>query len=56
MKTKIKLVVMLIFMVPIVLGQFEVEYTKNPDFTSPSKLWVVTYFTDLTDTKGKLFS
>ena len=46
---------MLIFMVPIVLGQFEFEYTKNPDFSSPNKLWARTIFTDATDRISKLF-
>lgn len=46
---------MLIFMVPIVQGQFVIEYTKNPDFTSSSKLWGWSNYTDATNTISKLF-
>lgn len=53
MTAKLKLLILLVLMVSIVEGQFGFEYTKNTGFTSASKLWNVTRFTDTTDTKSK---
>ena len=56
MRKKLKLLVLFVLMVWIVQGQYEFEYTKNPGFSSDSKLWNVTRFTDSTDAKSKLFT
>ena len=53
MRTKLKLLVLFILMVSIVQGQYGFEYTKNTDFTSGSKLWSATRFTDTSETRSK---